>query len=45
MKRKNHFPAVDPLFVDLALLITVSIGMSVVFITAAYMVYLQFTGI
>lgn len=44
MKRKSYLPTVDPLLIDLVLLVSVSMVMSIVFITAAHMVYIQLAG-
>lgn len=44
MKHKMHFPEVNPVLRDLALVLTVSLMMSVVFITAAYMIYVRVTN-
>lgn len=45
MKWKGNFPIINPMLMDLVLLLSVSIIMSIVFITAAYRVYIQFTGL
>jgi len=43
MKRKLSVPGFDPVLMDLALVLAASFLMSVVFITAGYMVYVQMT--
>lgn len=47
MKRKLHIPHIpdlNPVLMDLVLVVAVSFMMSVVFITAAYMIYVRVKG-
>lgn len=44
MKRRLHIPELNPVIVDLALVLATSFMMSVVFITTVYMVYVQLRG-
>jgi len=44
MKRKLHLPELNPVLMDLALVLAASFMMSVVFITTAYMIYVRLKG-
>lgn len=44
MKPKMQRPEWNPVLMDLALVVATSLMMSVVFVTTAYMVYMQLAG-
>lgn len=44
MKRKLHLPELNPVLMDLALVLVTSFMMSVVVITTVYMIYVQLKG-
>lgn len=41
MWRKLHLPELNPVLMDLALVIATSLMMSVVFVSAGYMIYIR----